>query len=230
MIQSSFWKKKALQTALAGCIGFVLLTLVAMLAYPGGTVTDHSTQGYRFSENFFSDLGRILARNGQSNLPSMAMFVLGLSGAAAALGIFFISYAQYFSQPIYLRILAWLGSATGVASAICFLGIAWTPTDLNRFLHVQFVLWAFRLFLVAVIFYIPTLLLGSQLPRQQAIVLLVFAGLLAAYLVLLTSGPRADSPDGLLIQAVGQKIIVYASIVSIGLLAWWTQKIHPHRV
>jgi hypothetical membrane protein len=43
--------------ALAGCIQFVLLTIIAMLAYPGGMHPAIASTGYNFFENFFSDLG-----------------------------------------------------------------------------------------------------------------------------------------------------------------------------
>jgi hypothetical protein len=40
--------------------------------------------------------------------------------------------------------------------------------------------------------------------------------MLIGYYLLMTNGPSFTSPEGLVIQVVGQKIIAYASIVSIG--------------
>ena len=44
---------------------------------------------------------------------------------------------------------------------------------------------------------------------------MAFAVLLALYVLLLVVGPPYDSPEGIMVQAVGQKIIVYASVTSI---------------
>ena len=37
---------------------FFVLTIIAMLVYPGGTLHDATTDAYSFLNNFFSDLGR----------------------------------------------------------------------------------------------------------------------------------------------------------------------------
>ena len=226
MKSTIFWRKTVFQLVLVGCGLFVALTLAAMLVYPGGTMKDHSTHGYRFFENVFSDLGRTQARNGEANPLSMVLFVIGLSAVGLGMVLFFIAYMQFFNETWLLRGLSWLGSAVGISSAACFIGIAWAPSDTSR-LHNVFVLWAFRLFLAAVSIYIPALLLGRQLPRRQALTFLIFAGLLAGYLLLLTRGPRPNTLQGLVIQATGQKVIAYASIVSISVQAWWTLRYLP---
>jgi hypothetical protein len=52
-------------------------------------------------------------------------------------------------------------------------------------------------------------------PKVFAWVFAVFCLLLIGYYLLITNGPGFTSPQGLVIQAVGQKIIAYASIISI---------------
>ena len=149
----------------------------------------------------------------------MILFVVGLCGAGSSLGLFFIAYTQFFRETWWLRGLSWLGTLAGAAAGMCFIGVALTPANLSQGAHGQFVLWAFRLFLAAVCLYLPALALGRQLPRRSALVFLVFAALLAGYIALLTNGPKPNTPEGLVIQAVGQKTIVYASIVSVGVQA-----------
>ena len=36
---------------------FIILNIIAMLSYPGGTYIDHTTIGYSFTRYFLSDLG-----------------------------------------------------------------------------------------------------------------------------------------------------------------------------
>ena len=37
---------------------FIVLNIITILSYPGGTYIDHTTVGYSFTRNFLSDLGR----------------------------------------------------------------------------------------------------------------------------------------------------------------------------
>ncbi len=50
---------------------FILLQIVAMITYPGGTIRDNTTDGYYFTLNFFSDLGTYTAYNGANNFFSL---------------------------------------------------------------------------------------------------------------------------------------------------------------
>jgi hypothetical protein len=52
-------------------------------------------------------------------------------------------------------------------------------------------------------------------PKVYAWVFAVFCLMLIGYYLLITNGPDFTSPQGLVIQSVGQKIIAYASIISI---------------
>jgi hypothetical protein len=105
--------------------------------------------------------------------------------------------------------------------------VAFTPADVALEAHILFVTWAFRLFPLAVLCFTLVMFNSETLPRGYGIVFLGFFALLAAYYLLLTQGPGFETPNGLVIQALGQKIIVYASIVSIMIVslgAWRRQK------
>ena len=92
--------------------------------------------------------------------------------------------------------------------------------------HYQFVIWAFRLFPVAVLFYAIALFKHKSYPRRYGWALVGFFVLLVGYILLLELGPSAkESYQGQVIQAVGQKIIVYASIGSITFQAWGARKL-----
>jgi hypothetical protein len=76
-------------------------------------------------------------------------------------------------------------------------------------------MWAFEAFPVAVIPYAVAILLHKSYPKRFAVVFVAFAALLVLYLVLMIRGPGFATPQGVMIQATGQKVIVYASIVTI---------------
>lgn len=213
--RSASWQKRAFSWAIVGCVQFVVLTLAAMLFYPGGTVSDATTRGYSFFTNFFSELGLTRTHAGGPNTISFILFFVALTLAGVGLALFFVAFRSVFVGSKAGKVLSAVGSLFGVISGVCFAGVAWTPANLQPTLHGQFVMWAFQAFPVAVILYTVAILLHKTYPKRFAVVFLVFAALLVLYLVLLMRGPWFAAAQGLIIQATGQKVIVYASIVTI---------------
>ncbi len=80
--------------------------------------------------------------------------------------------------------------------------------------HLLAVNLAFISFLMVVIFYSVGIVKKDDYPNIYAYVFLIFAIVLAAYILLLFVGPPVESDAGLIIQAVGQKIIVYLAVIS----------------
>jgi hypothetical protein len=158
----------------------------------------------------------LTALSGRPNWVSAILFFISLGTAGACLVIFFILFPRFFQNTHLQKALCLIGSALGVLAGISFIGIAFSPADLARPAHVQFVMWAFRLFPLAVLFYVPVMFIDKRYPKLYAWVFTVFCLMLIGYYLLLTNGPSFTSPEGLVIQVVGQKIIAYASIVSIG--------------
>jgi len=208
-----------------GCLQFVVLSFVAMLLYPGGTVTDPSTRGYSFFRNFFSDLGRTQTPAGEPNTASFLLFAAGLTVAGSALILFCVASLGFFIRPLGARLLSWLGCLCGIASGIGFIGVAFAPADRGLGIHGWFVLLAFQSFLPAVIGFLLAMLLVKGYPRRYPLLYLAYVALLAGYIVLLRAGPDLISAHGLVVQAAGQKVIVYASLVCIGLQAWGAHRL-----
>jgi hypothetical protein len=225
MRSSDFWRKQVFTLVSIGAILFVLLTAAAMLLYPGGTVTDPVSRGYSFFMNFFSELGFVRSHTGGPKVASSVLFMSALTMAGAGLALFFIAFPQFFRRTPSGRMLSLIGSLFGVISGVCFIGIAFAPADLYRQAHIQFTLWAFRAFPVAALFYSIAIWREPAYPRRFAAVFLVFGILLVLYIFLIALGPGMSTPQGVMIQATGQKIIVYASILSILVQAVGARKI-----
>jgi hypothetical protein len=200
-----------------GCGLFVVFTVIAMFAYAGGSVDDPSTRGYSFSHNFLSNLGMLTSESGRPNWASAILFFLALGTAGAALVVFFILFWRLFSNTHLQAAFSLVGSSLGVLAGISFMGIAFSPADIARPAHIQFVMWAFRLFPLAVMCYAPAMLMDKHYPKVYGWVFTVFCLMLIGYYLLLTNGPSFTSADSLVIQVVGQKVISYASIISIGI-------------
>ena len=222
---SHSWRQRVFSVIMFGCVLFVVLTVVAMLFYPGGTLIDPTTSGYSFFTNYFSDLGLTWTHARQPNTVSAVMFITALTMAGGGLVLFFLAFPRFFTGSQWAKVLSGIGSTFGVVSGICFIGVAFTPANLYLKAHIAVMMWAFRTFAVAVICYTVAILREPQYPNRFGFVFVAFAVLLVLYVLLLIAGPPYDSPEGIMIQAVGQKIIVYASIMSIFIQAYGARKV-----
>jgi hypothetical membrane protein len=227
--KSVLWRQRAFSWVIVACLQFVVLTVAAMIFYPGGTVTDPTARGYSFFENFFSDLGRTVSPLGEPNTMAAILFAGALALAGAGLAVFFVASLGFFSWPRLAKLLSGLGSVFGVLSGLAFVGVACTPANVLLEPHRWFVLMAFRAFLPAVICYTAAILATPAYPNRFAFLYLGFAALLAAYLQLLMRGPAPGTPEGLVIQATGQKIIVYAAIVCSFFQALGARRLATHK-
>ena len=214
------WGNRPFQVVMWGCGQFIVLTVIAMLVYPGGSRSNPGTTGYTFFENFFSELGFTVTRSGAPNPVAAPLFFIALTMAGLGLVFFFVVFPQFFWDQRILKTLSILGSIFGVVSGLAYVGIAFTPANLRPEPHLRFVLLAFRAFLPAVVFYLAAILLNPDYPNRYAAIYAGFAILLAAYILLITYGPGVDTAKGVMIQATGQKIIVYAAILTIFVQSW----------
>lgn len=196
---------------------FVFLTLGAMALYPGGTALDKESHGYHFFVNFFSDLGRTTARNDAPNPYGSKLFWVALTSTGLSLGVFFLGFARFFWGSLGQRVATTAGVFFGLLSARSFIGIALNPANIRPHEHVQFVYAAFKCFPLAVFFFSIAMLLGQAYPKRGAWIFGAFFLVLVSYLYLITKGPSPESSEGLMIQATGQKLVVYASLLCVGL-------------
>lgn len=200
---------------MAGCGQFIVLTLIAMLFYAGGNNADTTAPRYLFFQNFFSDLGMTVAHNGEANTISFLLFTVALSLAGLSLVAFFWLMPGFFRPDSLAFNLTRIGSLFGFVAGICFIGVAFTPANLLLEAHVNFVYGAFGSYFVAVLFYLGAMAKFPALPRSYLLVLVAFALILGGYVWLLFGGPR-----NLTIQVTGQKVIAYASIITVFILTW----------
>jgi hypothetical protein len=222
---SPFWQKLAFKLSIWGGSLFVLLTFAAMLVFPGGTLTDPATKGYSFFENFFSELGFLTTESGATNYWAAPLFFVAMNLAGASLIIFSLAFRQFFLENTRLRWLSGMGMVAGVLSGVCFTGVAFTPADILLDPHVFFVTWAFRLFPLSACLYAAAIFAHPGYPRRYGWLFAGFMICLVAYILLMELGPSAGRTyAGQVIQSAGQKIIVYVSIIMIGVQSWGALK------
>lgn len=218
-------KYKLLSLVMAACFLFLVLTILAMFFYPGGTRSNPDTQGYHFFENFFSEMGLTQTYAGETNTVSFTLFTVGLALAGTALALYFCIAPSLFWELRITRISSLIGSTFGFISGLSFMGVAFTPANLYLVPHRLFVQLAFVAFFVAVIFYTLAIFLYRSYPNLYAWVYISFGVLLGSYIWLFFFGPATTTPNGLLIQVTGQKIIAYAAILCMFIQAYGSRSV-----
>lgn len=187
-----------------------------MLLYPGGTYTDPSSMGYDFTRNFFSDLGRLTTFTEEPKHLTMVLFAIPLVLTGMSLPFLFLSLIRSMNFPLKGESLAAFIAA--LITGTGYVGIAFTPWDIAFPQHIFFVRAAFIAFFITVIFF-THLTWQSALPRRIPVILFGYTLLQGLYLLLLFFGPDFRSHQGLFIQALGQKIIIYSQITVLIMVA-----------
>lgn len=148
---------------------FVIVTLIAMVRYPGGQPWDTDAPGYSFWHNTLSDLGKNVALNGEPN--AMSNFMLLSGGLAALISMtLWLVLPWIFACSSAMRRSVWiLGvfSVAGMALALC------TPGDSIAQMHGLGVFMGAVPALVAL-----SLIAGQMIRRRTCPRLLAFATML----------------------------------------------------
>lgn len=207
------WQKWCFQVGVFGTFQFLVLTILAMLVYPGGTIHHPEFEQYNFLYNYFSDLGRTYTFDGTSNWLSHLLFRTTLTISGICLILFFIALPVLFKS-IPSKTLVFIAAFFGIAAGVCYIGIANVPWNLNLGLHHSWVYRGFIAFLIMTLFYSAAIIAEKDFPNFYAKAFGIFAIILFIQIIIMLFGPRAyRSNEGLMIQAVAQKIVVYGEIL-----------------
>jgi hypothetical protein len=213
------WRQWAYIGAAMGCVQFFVLTILAMVFFPGGTLLDHNSIGYNFWTNFFSDLGGTVTHSGASNSISSVLFLIALTVIGISFIPFLTAVPNLFTKSRFTRYLSIMGSALGMYSAICYVGIAFTPWNIDWEGHVFFVGSAFLSIVVVAIIFAIAMHVEKGFPKGYPAIFVIFTAIVIIYAWLLIFGPKFTTPEGNIIQAVGQKVVVYSMIICFAIQA-----------
>jgi hypothetical protein len=208
------WRYWAFVFTIFGCVQYIVLTVLGMLFYPGGTYTDESTTGYSFFENYFSDIGRTVSHSNDPNTLGWLLFTIAMFVGGLAICAFFLAFYNFFQGTPRTKNVTLIGTIFGILAAIGFMGIGFVPADINVGVHRLFMYASFGCVLVVSLLFTLAMFWHEDYPRIYTYFYLIFTICAAFYMVLLFAGPSRESVEGLAIQAGGQKIIVYAMILN----------------
>jgi hypothetical protein len=207
------WQKRAYALGIFGALQFIILTLLAMWIYPGGTLHEPNLEHYSFLYNFFSDLGRTVTFDRSSNLWTHLIFKTTLTIGGLCLIVFFVALPQLFTRPSS-KVLALLTTVFGVLAGLSYIGIGQVPWNVDYWGHRLSVRIGFLAFLAMTFFYTLAILVDKHYPKRYAVAMGVFAIVLAIQITIMFYATNAwHSNEALYLQAVAQKVVVYAEIL-----------------
>ena len=156
-----------------GVMQFLLLTFLAAFFYPGG---------YDYFGYYFSDLGAVIARNGEPNPISAILFSVALTIVAIALIPFWLILRSIFEESRLGGVLSTLGSILGLTSSPFIIGVALFPIDTQLDTHILATLIFFSLFVLSTIFYSIAIILNKNHSNYFGLVgIVLFAVSLAIF-------------------------------------------------
>ena len=181
-----------------GVLQFFLLTFIAAFLYPGG---------YDYFSYYFSDLGAVAARNGDTNLISRILFSVALTLLALALIPFWLTIRSLFTESKKEKFLGNIGATLGVISSPFLIGIALFPLDTQLESHLLATLTFVLLFVLASLLYSITIIFNQNYSNYFGIIgFVLFAIPIASFTVSLMD-PFAP------IGAFLQKIALYGYFI-----------------
>lgn len=151
-----------------GAVQFFLLTFAAAFVYPGG---------FDYFGYFFSDLGAVVAKNGEPNYISSALFSVALVIVAITLIPFWLIIRSPFTKSKLEKVFSILGSSFGLISFPFLIGVAISPIDTQLDNHIIMTLIFFSLFVLASLLYSVVIILNQGYPKHSAIVGFVLFGI-----------------------------------------------------
>jgi hypothetical membrane protein len=170
--QKSSWVRIGYLLGIIGVIQFIILTIIAMLVYPGG---------YYFSGNFFSNLGQVAsANNGMPSMPSRILFIIACTITAIMNIPFILALRTNLNDTKAERIFGWTGTILSIGASPFLFLLSALAVDVYLGPHMLATKLFFLLFGLAIIIYTPALFLNKTYNK-----ILAFYGVLVAIAALL---------------------------------------------
>ncbi|MFX1305074.1 MAG: hypothetical protein ACFE9X_17090 [Promethearchaeota archaeon] len=216
------WKQKGFILAIFGCFQALIFTTLAMFFYPGGTFNDPNTKGYLFWSNLFSDLGRLTAHSGESNLVSSLMYNISLFLMGGLLIFYFIGMLLSFNEVKQGKMYIYIGSVIGIPVSLSFIGASLTPADLFYGIHVSFGIFVFTFTLPLIILYTFGIYINKDYPNIYAFIYIALGIILFIFLLIMSLGFTEKGVEA--IFAAGQNIVVIAFTVCFAIQAYGAWK------
>jgi hypothetical membrane protein len=194
--------------------GAVVLIVIAISLYPGGTRRDVRTTGYSFSQNFLSDLGMTVTHGGQSNRVGAGVFTASFGLLALSIVGCALAFMRIHSTAPRARSLATAAAIAVLVVGAGLLGAAVSPADVSPTVHMRSAALASATAPLALLLFAAASERDGRLPRGVSVAWVVLAFTVAAWFAM-RWGPGVNTDLGLTIQATVQKCVAVVIVVGL---------------
>jgi hypothetical membrane protein len=208
----------------AAIVVFIFLVIMGAMSYEGGHRLDLNSEGYSFSNNYLSDLGRIKTVAGMDNSIPFYCFNSSLIILSVVFSFYFLFLPSIYDESIEIQNIARVGSVFGFLASICFAGVAYTPADLFIDAHIFFADWLFRLMNLTIVFYAITYIMMKKNYFIFSFIFGIVALVVTAHIVLSDFGLSRFFYEPHTIRVLSQKAATIALIISVPLMTIYNQK------
>ncbi len=145
-----------------------LLMGLAIYFYPGGNFIDNMEEGFGTIYGALSDLGRVTAYNGESNLVSRVLYTSAISILSIAVMIFYSIIWKFFQERKSTKWLSIIGSLFGVTQSILYMVFAFSPADIAFSRHIMLIYVSPGFLIGSILIYTIVFFIAKDFPRINA--------------------------------------------------------------
>jgi len=196
--------------AIFGICQFLVLSVLAMVLYSGGSSVAPQDKGYSILNNLLSDLGRTVSYSGESNLSACLIYNVSLFILGCLLIPFFIEMPRFLRLDTDVKWFSIPGSIAGIVMSGTFIGASLTPADILLDIHLMLGQVAFITGLPLAIAYTMAIITSDKFPKRYAYVFAIFG--VVQFLFLLVMFQSLGGSEITVVFAIGQKIAVYGLV------------------
>ena len=208
----------------AAIVVFIFLVIMGAMSYEGGHRLDLNSEGYSFSNNYLSDLGRIKTVAGMDNSIPFYCFNSSLIILSVVFSFYFLFLPSVYDESIEIQNIARVGSVFGFLASICFAGVAYTPADLFIDAHIFFADWLFRLMNLTIVFYAITYIMMKKNYFIFSFIFGIVALVVTAHIFLSDFGLARFFNEPHTVRVLSQKAATISLIISVPLMTIYNQK------
>jgi len=195
----------------------VILFILSMSFYPGGTIKDINHPGFDFLYNTMSDLGSITAVNGESNTISRSLYISAILVTGITVIPYYLIAPSFFQKRKATKWLSIIATSLGMVQAILYIIMAFTPVDTNPIIHNRLI-YSSPAFLYAAIFiYTIVYFLDKDFPKINRYSFLTMAIISVLLTITVIIGSIYGEPIFTLSRRMGHTLFNFIVVIIYGL-------------
>lgn len=211
------FNKRVYLMAFLGMIIYGIFITLAIVTYAGGTMDNPAAQGYNFFANTFSDTGRLVAHNGESNILAMIFFTIAYATISILFLPFYHRFPMLFEKPGKAQMFSHVGSIFGSVASFSFLTVLFFPADILRDVHMILAIVAYIAIFFMAAFYSIALYLGEILSKFYVWIFIAYTIFFFAMLLMKLIGIIIEER---ILLCTGQKLGRIANLISFSIIIY----------